>query len=167
MVTALEVPADKLIERLAEYLKANVPEVRPPEWAFYVKTGPHKEKPPMNPDWWYYRAASMLRKLYKSSEPIGLGEFMTIYGGRKNYGSAPEHFVKAGGSIPRKILQQLEQARLVRKVKNKGRTLTPQGRALLDRLAGEIMFELARSEPELAKYLPPNLQARLARIKRQ
>ncbi len=158
MVTALEVPADKLIERLALYLKNNVPQVKPPEWAYFVKTGAHKEKPPSDPDWWYYRAASILRKLYKSSEPIGIETFRTIYGGRKNYGSAPEHFVKGSGSIVRKILQQLEQARLVRKVRGKGRTLTPQGRALLDRLAFEIMIELVKEQPELAKYLPVNIR---------
>ncbi len=163
MVTALEVPADKLIERLALYLKNNVPQVKPPEWAYFVKTGAHKEKPPSDPDWWYYRAASILRKLYKSSEPIGIETFRTIYGGRKNYGSAPEHFVKGSGSIARKILQQLEQARLVRKVRGKGRILTPQGRALLDRLAFEIMIELVKEQPELAKYLPVNIRNKVLR----
>ncbi len=165
MVTALEVPADKLIERLAEYLKENVPEVKPPEWAFYVKTGSHKEKPPESPDWWYYRAASILRKLYKSSGPIGIETFRTIYGGRKNYGSAPEHFVKGSGSIVRRILQQLEKAKLVRKVKGKGRVITPQGRALLDRLAYEVMIDLVREEPELAKYLPESVRAKVFRVK--
>ncbi len=165
MVTALEVPADRLIERLAEYLKENVPEVKPPEWAFYVKTGSHKEKPPTNPDWWYYRVASILRKLYKSSEPIGIETFRTIYGGRKNYGSAPEHFVKGSGSIVRRILQQLEKARLVRKVKGKGRIITPQGRALLDRLAYEVMTDLVREEPELVKYLPESVRAKIFRVK--
>ncbi len=163
MVTALEVPADKLIERLALYLKNNVPQVKPPEWAYFVKTGAYKEKPPSDPDWWYYRVASILRKLYKSSEPIGIETFRTIYGGRKNYGSAPEHFVKGSGSIVRKILQQLEQARLVRKVRGKGRILTPQGRALLDRLAFEIMIELVKEQPELAKYLPVNIRNKVLR----
>ncbi len=163
MVTALEVPADRLIERLASYLKNNVPQVKPPEWAYFVKTGAHKEKPPSDPDWWYYRAASILRKLYKSSEPIGIETFRTIYGGRKNYGSAPEHFVKGSGSIVRKILQQLEQARLVRKVRGKGRILTPQGRALLDRLAFEIMIELVKEQPELVKYLPVNIRNKVLR----
>ncbi|ABN70181.1 SSU ribosomal protein S19E [Staphylothermus marinus F1] len=161
MVTALEVPADKLIARLATYLKENVPEVKPLPWAYFVKTGAHKERPPQDPDWWYYRAASILRKLYKSGEPIGIETFRTIYGGRKNYGSAPEHFVKSGGSIIRRILQQLEQARLVRKIRGRGRILTPQGRALLDRLAYEVMLDLVREQPELAKYLPPSVRSKI------
>lgn len=163
VVTALEVPADRLIEKLAKYLKEHVPGVKPPSWAYFVKTGAHKERPPEDPDWWYYRAASILRKLYKSSEPIGIKTFRTIYGGRKNYGSAPEHFVKGSGSIVRKILQQLERERLVTTIKGKGRVLTPQGRALLDRLAFEVMLELVKEKPELIKYLPPNYRKKLAK----
>ncbi len=169
MVTALEVPADKLIERLAQYLKNRVPQVKPPAWAYMVKTGAYKERVPQDPDWWYYRAASILRKLYKSSEPIGIETFRTIYGGRKNYGVAPEHFAKGSGSIVRKILQQLEKARLVVKVYTKtakgkkvclGRALSPAGRSLLDRLAFEILKEMARENPELAKYLPSSQRPR-------
>jgi len=165
MVTALEVPADRLIEKLAKYLKENVPGVKPPKWAYFVKTGACKERPPDNPDWWYYRAASILRKLYKYSEPIGIETFRTIYGGRKNYGSAPEHFVKASGSIIRNILKQLEKEQLVRTIKGKGRVLTPQGRALLDRLAWEVMVEMVRENPELIKYVPTSQRSRLLSIK--
>ena len=153
MVTALEVPADKLIERLAKYLKTNVKEVKPPYWASFAKTGCDREKPPEDPDWWYVRAASMMRKMYKSREPVGVGSFRTIYGGRKNYGSSPEHFVKAGGSIPRKILQQLEKAGLVTRVPGKGRTLTPKARSIMDRIAYDIMKELVRVNKELEKYV--------------
>ncbi len=137
MVNALEVPADLLIKRVAEKLKEEYEDVKPPTWAYFVKTGPHKEKPPSDPDWWYVRAASMLRKLYKSGEPVGVGKFRTIYGGRQNRGVAPEHFRKAG---------------LVRKTP-KGRVLSPAGRSLLDKTAKEIIEELARENPELQRYL--------------
>jgi len=153
MVTALEVPADKLIERLADYLKKNVPEVKPLAWALFVKTSSHKERPPSNPDWWYYRATSILRKLYKAGKPVGLTEFRREYGGRKNRGVRPERTIRAPGNAIRKILQQLEQAQLVRRTR-KGRVLTPQGRSLLDRLSHEILVELSKANPELAKYLP-------------
>ncbi len=153
MVTALDVPADLLIERVAQKLKQDYPQVTPPSWAFYVKTGVHKEKPPEDPDWWYKRAASILRKLYKSGEPIGVGTFRTIYGGRQNRGSAPEHFRKSSGSIPRKILQQLEEAGLVEKRPGQGRVLSPLGRSLLDKIAKEIAQELAEERPEMRWYL--------------
>jgi small subunit ribosomal protein S19e len=57
----------------------------------------------------------------------------------------------AGGNI-RKILQQLETARLVEKDKNKGRILSPEGRRLLDSLSTEIKKELEKTMPELKKY---------------
>ncbi len=152
MVTVKEVPADLLIRTLATYLKENVPSVKPPAWAMYVKTGPCKERVPDNPDWWYVRAASIMRKMYISGEPVGIETFRTIYGDLKNRGSAPEHFKKAGGSHIRKILQQLEEAGLVMKVGNKGRTLTPAGRSLMDKLANQLFMELVKKRPELRKY---------------
>ncbi len=151
MVTALDVPADRLIKRLAEKLK-EYEQIKPPLWAYFAKTGVHKERPPEDPDWWYVRAASMLRKLYKSSEPIGIETFRVIYGGRMNRGVAPERFAKGSGSVVRKILQQLEAAGLVKKIPGKGRVLTPQGRSLLDKTAKEIMEELLKEYPELERY---------------
>src|SRR6266566_4889117 len=64
MPTAFEVPANELINRLAKHLKENVSEISPPPWSEYAKTGAHKERPPQDPDWWYARCASLLRKIY-------------------------------------------------------------------------------------------------------
>lgn len=153
MVSATQVPADKLISELAKYLKEKTPQVKPPHWASYVKTGSHKERIPDNPNWWYYRCASILRKLYASGKPVGIESLRVAYGGRKNYGVSPEHFIKGSGSIVRKALQQLEKAGLVIKVPKKGRTLSPKGRSLLDKLANKIMRELAKENKELEKYL--------------
>ncbi|WP_440060168.1 30S ribosomal protein S19e [Thermogladius sp. 4427co] len=152
MVNVLEVPADRFIKRLAQYIKENIPEVKPPSWYMFVKTGSFKEKPPTDLDWWYIRAASILRKLYKTGGPIGLSEFRTIYGGRQRRGVRPPIQRKAGGGVIRRILQQLEQAQLVRRTK-KGRVLTPQAIALMDRIAFEIAREYAKENPEYAKYL--------------
>ena len=154
MVTALDAPADKLIEAVAEYLKTRVTEVRPPAWALMAKTGVHKEHPPTDPDWWYYRAASILRKLYKAGRPVGVERLRTAYGGRLNRGVAPEHFVKGSGSIIRELLQQLEKAGLVEKVPGRGRRLTPAGISLLDNMAFNVLGRLAEKHSELAKYLP-------------
>lgn len=152
MVTVKEVPADMLINHLAKYLKENVPQVTVPQWALFVKTGSFKERLPEDPDWWYYRAASILRKLYISGEPIGIETFRTIYGGLKRRGVKPPHFRKASGSIIRTILQQLEKAGLVMKIPRKGRVLTPKGRALLDSIAYEVFKELIKIKPEMIKY---------------
>lgn len=153
MVNAKMAPADLLIKRLAEYLKSEVPQVKPPPWASFAKTGTDREHPPLQDDWWYIRAASILRKLYVRGEPVGIESLRVAYGGRKNYGSSPEHFVKGSGSVIRTILQQLEKAGLVEKVERKGRRLTPKGVSLLDKLALEILKELSKTNPELAKYV--------------
>ena len=50
--------------KLAEALK-KVPEIKEPEWAGFVKSGPAKERPIDDPDFWYKRAASILRQIYK------------------------------------------------------------------------------------------------------
>jgi len=80
-----------------------------------------------------------------------VGTLRTIYGGRKRNGVAPAHFAKGSGSIVRRLLQQLEQAGLV-KMTAKGRTLSPKGRSLIDQVAKETAEELAKENPELAKY---------------
>lgn len=151
VTTAYDVPADLLIERLRGYIKESVREVEPPEWAGYVKTGSHVERMPQDPDWWYVRSASLLRKLYMKG-PIGVSRLRKEYGGRKRMGVRPAHFRKAGGSIIRTILQQMEQAELVEKADARGRSVSGKGRSLLDAMSTQIKRELDRERPELKEY---------------
>ncbi|MFX1474009.1 MAG: 30S ribosomal protein S19e [Promethearchaeota archaeon] len=133
MSTVYDIAADELIPRIAEELRKSK-EIKPPEWAGYVKTGAHKERPPTNPDWWYIRCASILRRLYVKGR-TGVSRLRTVYGGRKRRGVRPNHFAKGSGSIIRKALQQLEKAGLVTLEKGGGRILSSKGRSFLDRLA--------------------------------
>jgi len=151
MVNARFVPPQLLIDALAEYLKENVEEVKPPEWAAYVKTGSHKERVPDDPEWWYKRCASLLRKIYLEG-PVGVERLRTYYGGRKNMGTVREHFRKAGGAILRNALQQLEAAGLV-KTTPRGRVITPKGMSVVDKVAAEVFKELVKEHPELKKYV--------------
>lgn len=155
MVSVKDVPADMLIAELAKYIKENIPQVKPPVWAPFVKTGANKERPPMTQDWWYVRAASIMRKLYLHG-PVGVGSLRTAYGYRAKIGDKVrrERTRKAGGAIVRKILQQLEQAGFVAKTKE-GRVLTPEGKSLLDRIAARLAKELVKTRPELQKYVAP------------
>ena len=151
MTTAYDVPAEVLIDKLSEYLMENMRDVQPPIWAGYVKTGSHVERVPQNPDWWYLRTASMLRKLYMNG-PVGVSKLRKDYGGRKRRGVKPAHFAKAGGNIIRTVLQQLEQAGLAQKDGIKGRIVSGKGRSLLDAMATQIKRDLDRTRPELQNY---------------
>jgi small subunit ribosomal protein S19e len=151
LTTVYDVPADILIQRLSDYIKGNMQEVAPPEWSSYVKTGSHVERAPHDPDWWYVRTASMMRKLYLNG-PIGVSRLRKEYGGRKRRGAKPAHFRKAGGNILRSILQQLESAGLVSKAGSNGRVVSPKGRSLLDAMSAQIKRELNREKPELREY---------------
>jgi small subunit ribosomal protein S19e len=148
MVTVYDVPPALLIEKTAKKLKEIG--VKEPSWAPFVKTGAHKERRPENPDWWYIRCASILRKIYVNG-PVGVERLRTAYGGRKNRGHAPEHFVKGSGNIIRTALQELERLGLVAKTEE-GRVITPKGQSLLDNTAKEVRDEIINEIPELAKY---------------
>jgi small subunit ribosomal protein S19e len=151
MVTVNDVPQDLLIKRLAEELRKKYPQVSAPAWAIYVKTGSHAERIPQDRDWWYTRCASLLRKIYLHG-PIGISDLRTMYGGRKRVGYSLTHHRDAGGSAIRKAIQQLEASGLVTKLNKRGRILTGQGRALLDRLSTEIFEELVKTNPSLIRY---------------
>ncbi len=151
MMTPNDVPASKLIEKVAKYLKENVDAITPPPWSSMAKTGIQAEKQPQDPDWWYVRCASLLRKIYTHG-PIGIEKLRADYGGRKNKGVKPEHAAKAGGSSVRKAIQQLETAGYVETVKTRGRRLSRQGRKLLQEVTEELSKELVKEFPEMEKY---------------
>jgi small subunit ribosomal protein S19e len=122
----------KIIENLAAQLKEFI---KQPEWTPYVKTGMHKERPPLNKDWFFVRAASVLRAVGMKG-PIGVAKLRNKYGGKKNNGVAKEHFYKGSGSIIRKVLQELDKSGLTiqaEKGVHKGRILTPKGQSMLTR----------------------------------
>jgi small subunit ribosomal protein S19e len=142
MVTVYDVPPERLIAKAAGKLK-EMNGITPPEWADFVKTGVHTEKAPTQVDWWYTRAASVLRKVYTKG-PIGTSRLAAEYGGFVDRGSRPNHAVKGSRSIARKCLMQLESSGLVSKDKNNGRIVTAKGQALLDNAAKEVMDETSK-----------------------
>ena len=119
-----------------------MPEFAVPEWATLVKSGMAKQRVPEDPDFWYRRAASILRQLYIQGV-VGVSRLRTRYGSRKNRGVRPAKFKKASGKIIRTILKQAESAQLVEKIAKLqfGRRLTKKGREFLDSIASGIKFE--------------------------
>ena len=64
MVSIKDVPTEKLLYALAINIRKNFQMVKPPIWSRYVKTASRRIAPPDDKDWWYTRAASILRKIY-------------------------------------------------------------------------------------------------------
>ena len=122
--------------KLAQAL-AKMPEFKEPEWAAFVKSGPAKQRPIEDLEFWHKRAASILRQIYKN-KIVGVNRLRTRYGSRKDRGFQPPEFRRAGGKIIRTILQQADKAGLTEKTITKikgrraGRQLTKKGKELLD-----------------------------------
>lgn len=136
MGTVFDINPSELIEKTAQELKKVI---KQPEWSFFVKTGVAKERPPAKDDWWYQRAAAVLRKVYLKG-PIGVSKLKTLFGSRKNRGYKPERFRRAGGKIIRSILQQLEKEELIQQTQKgvyKGRVITSKGKSFIDKLVGK------------------------------
>jgi len=142
MASINDISPEKANQALAGELK-KIEKITPPSWADFVKTGNHNERPPENPDWWFVRAASILKNIYTHG-PVGVSKMRTRYGGRKNRGRRPERFAKASGNIIRKIVQQLESADLIKQstTQHKGRIIAPNGQSLLDKVS------LTKSKPK-------------------
>lgn len=138
MTSVYELNAQEYNLKLAEALK-QVPEFKEPEWIAFVKSGAGKERPIDDADFWYKRAASILRNIYKRG-CVGVERLRTKYGSKKNRGMKPEEFRKASGKIIRVILQQSDAAgfteiqKPVKGVRSKkpGRILTDKGKKFLE-----------------------------------
>jgi small subunit ribosomal protein S19e len=153
MATIYDVEPMKLIEALAKDFEKNK-ELAMPDWAQFVKSGSHVERPPTQENWWHIRSAALLRTIYKDG-PVGVSKLRTKYGGSKNRGCKPNRFCKASGKIIRTILQQLEKAELVKKAdKGKGRIIAQKGQALLDNTANQLTGKSKKAAPKTVKEAP-------------
>ncbi|MEF8779799.1 MAG: 30S ribosomal protein S19e [Haloferacaceae archaeon] len=150
MVTLYDVPAEDLIEEVADRLADRIEE---PAWAGLVKGGAHNELPPVQDDFWYVRAASLLRKV-ATRQPVGVERLATEYGGKKpgsnRYRVAPGSHAGGSRKLIRAALQALEEEGLVETAQGEGRRVTDEGRAFLDDAAADVFDELDR--PDLERY---------------
>ncbi len=134
MVNVYDVKAEPLIQDVAEELEADF---EAPEWTEFAKSGVHRERPPEQENWYFIRAAAILRRIYMEG-PLGVSRLRTIYGGRKRNGHGPEHHGKASGKVIRTALQNLEEAGYVETEEGEGRGMTEKGRSFLDGKASEL-----------------------------
>ena len=139
MTTVFDVDAQKLITKAAEALEKE-PLVKAPSWAAFVKTGVHRERPPLQKNWRHIRCADELRSVYVQG-PIGVAKLRKKYGGNKRRGVRPRHYRLGSGNILRKSLQQLQKAGFIEykdKGLKKGRTMTSKGKKFLDTVARSV-----------------------------
>ncbi|MBP5475358.1 MAG: 30S ribosomal protein S19e [Methanomicrobium sp.] len=149
MTTVYDIPPDVLIANVAGELK-KLDTIKAPDWAEFAKTGVHKQMPPKEEDWWYTRAASVMRRVYIDG-PVGVQRLRSFYGGKKNRGSKPNRFARGSGSVTRKLLQQLETAGYIQNTPE-GRIVSANGRKFMDAVANDSKASIAEKYPGLSKY---------------
>lgn len=131
-----DVPADAFIKAYAKHLK-RVGKLQVPEWTTISKTASFKETQPEDPDWYYVRAAAILRKVYLQGT-VGIGALSRHFSAGQKRGVRPTRHAKPSGHVLRSILQQLEQLDLLKKNPRGGRSVTPAGQKDADRVAVQI-----------------------------
>lgn len=163
MTTFYDVPADLLNPALAQKL-SDISGISRPDWAAFVKTGVHRERPPTQENWWELRCAALLRKVAREG-PIGVNSLAQAYGGKKDNGANPYTPAMGSRHIIRSALQQLQDAGLVEMKETKtvssesgdqklfaGRNISAAGQKILDEVAHSVREEAEAAYPGLEKY---------------
>ena len=156
MTTYYDVPADLLIAGLVDKM-GSYEKIIAPDWASQVKTGTHRERPPVQDDWWHTRAASILRKVAIKG-PIGTNRISQEFGGAKNRGVKKNKAVSGSRNVSRKILQQLADSGLIENSMNSAgsvnhvKIVSPVGQALLDEVAHSVRSVAEEKYPGLERY---------------
>ena len=135
MANVYDVKADMLVRALSEKLKSM--DFKKPAYVDYVKSGAGKDRLPQDADFWYVRGASILRQVYING-PVGVERLRNRYGNRKEAVVHKKHHVKAGGSIIRDAMAQLEGLQLVEKAQ-RGRVITAKGRSFVDKVCNDLL----------------------------
>ena len=139
MATIYDVNGGELIDKSAVELE-KLEQMKMPEWARFVKTGAAKERHPIKKNWWYFRAASILRKIYMKG-PIGVSKLRKDYGSKARRGHRRNKVYPGAGKIIRVILQQLEKSEYIKqdeKSGHKGRVITSKGMKFLNSMSKEV-----------------------------
>ena len=156
MTTVHDIPADLMISSLSAKLEVDGI-VNQPEWSTFVKTGIHRERIPVQENWWAIRSAAVLRKVAIKG-PIGVNRLAHEFGGPRDRGVKPNAAASGSRKIIRTILQQLEAEGLVESRKspggnvNLGKVISSKGQSYVNAIAHESRAEAELRYPELANY---------------
>ena len=126
--------------------------IKLPKYSAMVKTSKANDCEPICPDYFYYKAAAICRKLYLTkSKNLGVGSLRSMFSKKQRRGSQPPRTFKAGGKIIRDIVIQLKAAKYVENFgakkdennestdNNYGLFLTKTGRSELDKIASGLL----------------------------
>merc|ERR1711881_802738 len=110
-VTLKDIPANDFVAAYADFLKKSN-KIELPSWVDLVKTGHFHELAPYDEDWFYTRAAAIIRKLY-IKPTVGVGRLANKFGGKERNGSARKHHAKDSKAVIRACMKALEKAKLL------------------------------------------------------
>tara|TARA_B100001996_G_scaffold135495_1_gene103154 strand:- start:1000 stop:1470 length:471 start_codon:yes stop_codon:yes gene_type:complete len=156
LTTYNDIPADILIDGLVEKL-SSLDSIVEPDWAAFVKTGTHRERPPTQDNWWTIRSAAILRKVAFKG-PIGTNHMAQEFGGPRDRGVKPNRAAAGSRNIARTILQQLSESGLIISsfnnagTVNLGKILTPEGHKLMNDVAHSVRDLAEAKYPGLSNY---------------
>merc|ERR1712084_159643 len=119
-VTLKDVPANDFITAYAEFLKKSN-KIELPKWVDIVKTGHYHELTPYDEDWFYTRAAAIMRKIYVKPN-VGVGRLANKFGAKERNGSIRKHHAKDSKAVIRACMKALEKAKLMTRYSDPKRT---------------------------------------------
>ncbi|ESU36657.1 SSU ribosomal protein S19E, partial [Giardia duodenalis] len=134
MSSVTRVPADVFINSFAAHLK-NRGIIKCPAFTDYVKTGVSRQYAPRDADWFYIKAASVIRHFYISgSHSIGVAGLARKYSSLQKGKTTPHHTKRASCKVIRSIVSQfLGQKLLI--AGERGRHISPNGRKMVEDFA--------------------------------
>ena len=145
--TVLDAPSNKFVNQLASFFKEkNI--IKVPKYAPLVKTSKSNDCEPIDPNYIFYKAAAICRKLYLTkSKNLGVGSLRVMFSKKQRRGCQPPKTFKAGGKIIRELVIQLKNAGYIQNYggkdkeeeTNSGLFLTKKGRSELDKIATSLM----------------------------
>jgi len=134
--TVRDVPANKWVKAMAQQFKREG-KILVPNCADLVKTSHGRERAPQSVDWYYLRAAAVLRRIYLRPG-TGYGGLGKAFGNLKNRGSKPERTFRAAVGPLHWACKSLEGLKLIAKGRGKGRVVTREGRKRADTVAFNV-----------------------------
>ncbi len=144
--TIRDVAANKWIRAMAQHLKQEG-KLFVPNCTEIVKQSHGNDRAPQNPDWFYYRCAAVLRRIYVRPG-TGYGGLSKAFAIKKNNGSNREHTVRAARGMLHWACRSLEGLKLIAKGKSSGRVITKEGKKRADTVAFNVLI---RRKPATGK----------------